>query len=507
MDEPAAGDSVAALAPDDILDLTALGERYGASPALRWHGLTVSYRAYVRRAARIAAALAEAGVRPNQRIALPAELDPPTWATTLFAILATGAVAVLLPARAAARERDRLLAQTCAIERQGAPAQGAPAPAPVRISIHRPATVVFTSGSSGAAKAVLHSTANHLYNAAGSSANIPLGPDDAWLVALPLSHVAGLSILFRTLSAGACALFAESGAFHDADDPAARLLPAATHVSLVETQLRRLLQIPGWQALTGRLRAALIGGSALSGPLLRQARDQGLPVCASYGCTEMASQVATTRPGDPDETFTAARVLPHRKAAIDADGEILLGGHTLCLGYLEREHVRPAAGASGWFASGDLGRLDGGKAVRHRAPRRALHLRRREHPAGRGGAGAAGTPRGARGGVRGRAGPGVRQPPGGVSGPRIGSAAPRGHGASSRSPARPLQASGALLRPSGDTLRYRRQCSRRRHQVLPQYPRRPCSSSHHRVRLKPHHAVYPVLVVIPCRGTHQPFPR
>ena len=174
MDEPAAGDSVAALAPDDILDLTALGERYGASPALRWHGLTVSYRAYVRRAARIAAALAEAGVRPNQRIALPAELDPPTWATTLFAILATGAVAVLLPARAAARERDRLLAQTCAIERQGAPAQGAPAPAPVRISIHRPATVVFTSGSSGAAKAVLHSTANHLYNAAGSSANIPL---------------------------------------------------------------------------------------------------------------------------------------------------------------------------------------------------------------------------------------------------------------------------------------------------------------------------------------------
>ena len=361
MDEPAAGDSVAALAPDDILDLTALGERYGASPALRWHGLTVSYRAYVRRAARIAAALAEAGVRPNQRIALPAELDPPTWATTLFAILATGAVAVLLPARAAARERDRLLAQTCAIEWRGAPEQGAPPPAPVRIAIHRPATVVFTSGSSGAAKAVVHSTANHLYNAAGSSANIPLDPDDAWLVALPLSHVAGLSILFRALSAGACALFAESGAFHDADDPAARLLPAATHVSLVETQLRRLLQIPRWQALTGRLRAALIGGSALSGALLRQARAQGLPVCASYGCTEMASQVATTRPGDPDETFTAGWVLPHRQVAIGADGEILLGGRTLCLGYLDGERLAPAAGDGGWCASGDLGRLDGAR--------------------------------------------------------------------------------------------------------------------------------------------------
>ena len=131
---------------------------------------------------------------------------------------------------------------------------------------------------------------------------------------------------------------------------------------MVETQLRRLLQIPGWQALTRRLRAALVGGSALSAPLLRRARDAGLPVCASYGCTEMASQVATTRPGDPSETFAgAAPVLPHRQVAVSADGEILLGGPTLCLGYLERERVRPAAGAGGWFASGDLGRLDGGR--------------------------------------------------------------------------------------------------------------------------------------------------
>ena len=353
-----------ALAPDGILDLTALGERYGSAPALQWRGQTVSYREYAQRAACTAADLADAGVTSNHRIALPADLDPPTWAATLFAVLATGAVAVLLPARAAPRERERLLERTGAVEWRPPPASASPATAtaaPLRIAIHRPATVVFTSGSSGQAKAVVHSTASHLYNATGSAANIPLGPGDAWLVALPLSHVAGLSILFRTLSAGACALFADSGALHDAGDPAARLLPDATHVSLVETQLRRLLQIPGWEALTRRLRAALIGGSALSAPLLRHARAAGLPVCASYGCTEMASQVATTRPGDPDETFTAGWVLPHRRVAIGADGEVLLGGRTLCLGYLDQESVRPAAGANGWFASGDLGRLDGGR--------------------------------------------------------------------------------------------------------------------------------------------------
>ena len=351
-----------ALAPAGTLDLAALCERYGSAPALRWRGHTVSYREYAHRTARNAAALAAAGVTPNHRVALPAELDPVTWATTLLAVLATGALAVLLPARTASRERQRLLERTGAAEWRSPPASApAAAPAPLGIAIHRPATVVFTSGSSGQAKAVVHSTASHLYNATGSAANIPLGPGDAWLVALPLSHVAGLSILFRTLSAGACALFADSGALHDAGDPAARLLPDATHVSLVETQLRRLLQIPGWEALTRRLRAALIGGSALSAPLLRHARAAGLPVCASYGCTEMASQVATTRPGDPDETFTAGWVLPHRRVAIGADGEVLLGGRTLCLGYLDQESVRPAAGADGWFASGDLGRLDGGR--------------------------------------------------------------------------------------------------------------------------------------------------
>ena len=361
-----AGTALEALAPEGILDLTALGERYGSAPALLWRGQTLNYREYAQRAACTAADLADAGVTSNHRIALPADLDPPTWAATLFAVLATGAVAVLLPSRAAPRERQRLLERTGAVEWRPPPASASPATAtataaPLRIAIHRPGTVVFTSGSSGQAKAVVHSTANHLYNAAGSAANIPLGPDDAWLVALPLNHVAGLSILFRTLSAGACALFADSGALHDAGDPAARLLPGATHVSLVETQLRRLLQIPGWQALTRRLRAALIGGSALSTPLLRQARDAGLPVCASYGCTEMASQVATTRPGDPADTFTAGWVLPHRQVAIGGDGEILLGGRTLCLGYLDQESVRPAAGADGWFASGDLGRLDDGR--------------------------------------------------------------------------------------------------------------------------------------------------
>ena len=267
---------------------------------------------------------------------------------------------------------------------------------------------------------------------------------------------------------------------------AARLLPDATHVSLVETQLRRLLQIPGWPALTGRLRAALIGGSALSVPLLRQARDAGLPVCASYGCTEMASQVATTHPGDPGETFAAARVLPHRKAAIAADGEILLGGRTLCLGYLEQERVRPAAGADGWFASGDLGRLDGarlsvtgrrdarfisgGENIQPEEVERALL----EHPAVLAAVCVAvpDTEFGSR--------------PAAFLALASGPLPPARHRSPPRRPLGALQAPDPLPRPSRHTLRLSRYCFRQRHQALTRCPRLPGRARDLRIGLSTH---------------------
>ncbi len=335
----------------------------------------LSYRQYAERIALTAARLRAHGVTTGARVALSDE-SPAEWAASLFGLMAVGAIAVLPPARATAHERDRLLALAGAVPLEHLPpprrsrttdsdgtAGGSDAStASARVPLNRPATVVFTSGSSGAPKAVVHSAANHLYNAAGSAANIPLDAADAWLVALPRHHVAGLSILFRTLSAGACAVIAGGGSFRDAGDPAARLLPSVTHVSLVETQLRRLLRLPGRPALTRRLRAVLVGGNALSPALLRRARAAGLPVCATYGCTELASQVATSPLAAAAETFDAgAPVLPYRRVSISAEGEILLGGRTLCLGYLQAGRIVPAAGAGGWFASGDLGRLDGNR--------------------------------------------------------------------------------------------------------------------------------------------------
>ncbi|AHY47592.1 menE: O-succinylbenzoate-CoA ligase [Rubrobacter radiotolerans] len=224
-----------------------------------------------------------------------------------------------------------------------------------RLDLDAPATVVFTSGSTGRPKAALHTVGNHRASALGSARNIPLGPGDAWLHSLPLFHVGGLSILFRCVLAGATVALPGPG------EPLAEAIPRsrATHVSLVSTQLRRLLDGgPVGTALSG-LRAVLLGGSAIPADLLDRAHDLGVPVHTSYGLTEMTSQVTTTRPGaSRAELATSGRVLPGREVRISERGEILVRGETLFAGYLESGRpVRPLD-REGWFGTGDLGNLD-----------------------------------------------------------------------------------------------------------------------------------------------------
>jgi O-succinylbenzoic acid--CoA ligase len=245
-------------------------------------------------------------------------------------------------------------------ELDGPPERDADLASPILLPLDRPATVVFTSGSSGGPKAALHTFGNHYYSARGSNANIALSPGDRWLLSLPLYHVGGLSILFRCLLAGATIALPESGASLSE----AIRATGATHVSLVATQLRRLLEegneLPG-------LKAALLGGGPTPEPLLEEALGRGLPIHTSYGLTEMASQVTTTPPGaSPEKLRTAGRVLPHREVRVSPEGEILVRGETLFAGYVEGEVLDRPLDEDGWFHTRDRGDLDGDGYLRVR---------------------------------------------------------------------------------------------------------------------------------------------
>jgi o-succinylbenzoate---CoA ligase len=223
---------------------------------------------------------------------------------------------------------------------------------PTDIPLQRSATIIFTSGSTGVPKAALHTFGNHYYNALGSNANIALRPGDRWLHSLPLYHVGGLSILIRCLIAKATVALPEPG------DPLGEAIAgsAATHVSLVSTQLSRLLQE---DADLGGLEAVLLGGGPVPTSLVDEALARGLPLHTSYGLTEMASQVTTTPPdASIEELRTAGRVLPNREVSISGRGEIMVRGETLFAGYVEGEELDCPLDPEGWFHTGDLGGLD-----------------------------------------------------------------------------------------------------------------------------------------------------
>jgi O-succinylbenzoic acid--CoA ligase len=132
-----------------------------------------------------------------------------------------------------------------------------------------------------------------------------------------------------------------------------------THVSLVATQLFRMLQTKSGVAALRKAKAILLGGSAMPPALIRQAHELGLPILASYGLTEMASQVTTTRLGDPlDALLSSGRPLIPGSVTISPNREVLVQGRTLVRGYVHGARFDLPLAPGGWFVTDDIGRFD-----------------------------------------------------------------------------------------------------------------------------------------------------
>lgn len=217
----------------------------------------------------------------------------------------------------------------------------------------KPSTIMFTSGSSGEPKAVVHSYNNHIYSALGANLNIPLDQFSRYLLNLPLYHVAGLSILFRTALAGSTIVMSEAKTevqLFIQDE-------GITHLSLVPAQLHSILSEEYSYSLES-LQAVLVGGGPISSPLIETALRRELPLSTTYGSTESASQVTTVPPGLTQKLNTSGKPLKYRELKISEEGEILIKGECMALGYLNSESVNSLVDNEGWYHSGDLGSLD-----------------------------------------------------------------------------------------------------------------------------------------------------
>ena len=152
---------------------------------------------------------------------------------------------------------------------------------------------LLTSGTSGRARPIGLTYGNFLWSAVGSAFNLGVDPADRWLCCLPLYHVAGLSILMRSV------IYGTGTVIHDGFDPerVARSLDedGVTLVSLVTTQLVRLLEAN--VDLSGP-RAIVVGGGPLPIDVIEEAAGRGATVVQTYGMTETCSQVTTLAPAE-----------------------------------------------------------------------------------------------------------------------------------------------------------------------------------------------------------------
>jgi O-succinylbenzoic acid--CoA ligase len=155
----------------------------------------------------------------------------------------------------------------------------------------------------------------------------------------------------------------------------------ATHISLVPTQLYRLMQDNSTVKLLQKLKAILVGGGVMADELTKECLKNKLNIFKSYGLSEMASQVTTTAPSDlPKHMNSSGKLLAYRELAISLDNQILVKGKTLFSGYngskenklkdklknklCSTQYRQPAPGfylpvdSDGWFHTGDTGYID-----------------------------------------------------------------------------------------------------------------------------------------------------
>ncbi len=196
--------------------------------------------------------------------------------------------------------------------------------------------IVRTSGSTGEPKDVVLSRAAVLASARATQER--LGGPGHWLLDLPVTGVAGLQVLVRSVLAGTDPVVVSE--HDDLESAVAELVGSRQYASLVPTQLHRL-DAEGRLDLLSGLDALLVGGASADPALLDRARAAGLNVVRTYGMTETCG--GCVYDGLP---------LDGVQMRVDDDGQVLLAGPVLFDGHVDQ----PREGE--WLATGDRGEID-----------------------------------------------------------------------------------------------------------------------------------------------------
>jgi long-chain acyl-CoA synthetase len=366
----------------------------------------LSYEELWRQARSLGAGLRELGVRPGDRVALlcPNSVDFPR---AYYAILAAGAVVVPVHLLLTADEMAFVLRDSgaallvCAagfaeVARQAGAATGVPvvtvgeaegadgrlteAAAGVQPlasyesrNADDPAVVLYTSGTTGRPKGAVLTHLNLVLNATVNTFDANgFGRDDVVLGCLPLFHTFGQTVAMNGAFRAGVTLVLQSR--FDAARAIELMLRERVTVFLgVPTMYLALLEAAEGRSELPAPRLCISGGAALPVPLQERFLGTfGVPVYEGYGLSETSPTATVNQPDLGNRPGTVGHPIWGVEVEIarpDLDdriellppgeaGEIVVRGHNVFAGYLNRPEETAAVLVDGWFRTGDIGVRD-----------------------------------------------------------------------------------------------------------------------------------------------------
>lgn len=361
--------------------------------ALRWDGGAMRYGELGDQARRAAAALAARGVGVDDRVALLLPSDPrfavallgtlwlgatpavlsPLWrpADTLRALFDAD-VQVLVTTQALASTLGALPCPTLLVDATSgyesfahalAVARGDARPHPCSRAADDPATILYSSGTTGEPKGVVLSHGNLVFNAESKVRYCGILPSDALALVVPISHCFGQNVvLLGAFAAGASVRLWQRFDVHQLCAGVER--GEVSHLYAPPPVFQSLLEVAPESTLR-RLRCALSAAAPLAEPLAARWREcTGSPLRQGYGLTESSPFATYAEDGSVD----VGRAIDGVEVRVteldgtgwmppDALGEIVVRGPNVMLGYWRQSEATARALRDGWLRTGDLGRL------------------------------------------------------------------------------------------------------------------------------------------------------